>query len=103
MKHSIPHTLARDMAQQAARCALDAYANQLSKYAPKVNWISDDAAQISFSVRGFSLQGDLRVTGTAIDIDLDVPFVLRPFKKKAIEVIEREVANWLQKADRGEL
>ena len=36
-------------------------------------------------------------------LDLDVPFVFRLFKSKAVEVIEREVRVWIDKAKRGEL
>ena len=103
MKHSVAHALDMDRARQAAQCALDAYAQQLAKYDPKVDWANADTAQISFSVKGFTLNGSLAVAARSIDIDLDVPFVLRPFKKKATTIIENEVETWLKKAEHGEL
>ena len=38
-----------------------------------------------------------------IEMDLDVPFVLRPFKGKAMGVIEEEIKKWIAKAKAGEL
>ena len=35
--------------------------------------------------------------------ELDVPFLLRPFKKKAIDVIEQEIKKWVKKAENGEV
>ena len=103
MKHSVAHTLDKETARQAVQQALDAYAAKLAQYEPKVNWQNPDAAKVSFSVKGFTLNGAVEVATRSIDIDLDVPFVLRPFKKKAIAIIEREIETWLQKATRGEL
>ena len=103
MKHSVAHSLSKDLARQVAQRALEAYAAQLAQYQPKVDWKTPDSAQVSFSVKGFTLNGGLEVANHSIDIDLDVPFVLRPFKKKAIAIIETEVEEWLVKAERGEL
>ena len=38
-----------------------------------------------------------------IVMDLDVPFLFRPFQKRAMEVIEREVQVWIGKARSGEI
>ena len=37
------------------------------------------------------------------ELELDVPLLLRPFRAKAIEVLEQEVRAWIEKAKRGEL
>ncbi len=103
MKHSVPHSLDRETARQAAQSALTAYADQLSKYQPQVNWQTPDNANVSFAVKGFTLNGSLEVANRSIEIDLEVPFVLRPFKRKAIAIIEAEVSKWLAKAKSGDL
>ena len=36
-------------------------------------------------------------------VDLDVPFLLRVFKGKAMDVIDREVKKWVEKARNGEI
>lgn len=103
MKHTVPHTLDADLAQRAVRQALESYAERFSEYSPQVNWISNDQASIRFSIKGMSLKGAVGMKPRGIELDLDVPFVLRVFKKKAISVIEREIRLWLGKAERGEL
>ena len=39
----------------------------------------------------------------AIELDLDVPFLLRPFKSQALGVIETEIKAWIAKAKKGEV
>ena len=36
-------------------------------------------------------------------MELDVPFLLKPFKGKALGVIEEEIKKWMAKAEAGEL
>ena len=103
MKHDIRHGLDADLAKKVAVAALDSYAQRLSEYSPRVEWKSETKAQVSFSVKGLSLKGSVGVSPTTISLDLDVPFVLRMFKKKAVAVIEREINIWLAKAKNGEL
>ena len=103
MKHSVPHDLSPDLAKQAARSALDSYAKRFAEYSPKVNWTQENRADIAFSVKGVNLSGFLEVGDKAIDMDLDVPFLLRPFKSKAMGVIEGEIKEWIGKAKNGAL
>ena len=67
------------------------------------SWRNDDQADISFSAKGMTLNGAVAVTASSIDLDLDVPFMLKPFKGKAIAVIEKEIKEWIGKAEKGEL
>ncbi|MBV71512.1 MAG: hypothetical protein CMH52_09180 [Myxococcales bacterium] len=103
LKHSVPHDLELELAQKAVTVALDSYAQKFSQYAPRVSWIRAHSASISFRVKNVSLEGTVDVNAGAILIDLKVPFVLRVFKGKAIEIIEREIKVWLDKARAGEL
>jgi hypothetical protein len=65
--------------------------------------VNDRRADISFQVKGMKLNGSLEVSSNDIEMDLDVPFVLRPFKGKALGVIEDEIKKWIGKAKTGQL
>ena len=103
MKHQIAHDLDTALAKEAAVRAFEAYQQRFSDYQPKMTWGSERDARIEFNVKGMKLQGSIGILPRAIELDLDVPFVFRLFKSKAIDVIEREVRVWLDKAKRGEL
>jgi hypothetical protein len=103
MKHSVPHDLGREKAKAAAEAALASYAARFAQYRPTANWTSPDRAEISFTAKGITLKGVLVVTPTSIDMDLDVPFLLRPFKDKALGAVDREISRWVGKARSGEI
>jgi len=103
MKHQIAHDLDLNLAKEAAVRAFEAYQRRFTNYHPTLKWEDDRKARIGFSVKGMKLEGSIDILPGAIELDLDVPFLFRPFKGKAIEVIEREVRNWLTKAKNGEL
>jgi hypothetical protein len=103
MKHVIPHDLELGLSKKAAERAFAAYAAKLAEYDPKVTWTDAMHATISFKVKGISLTGAFTIRQGAIDMDLDVPFLLRPFQGRAVEVIDREVNEWIQRARNGEL
>ena len=103
MKHLIAHDLDESMAKQVADRAFESYQKRFLDYHPKMKWVGDKDAAIEFSVKGLKLHGSIGIRPRAIELDLDVPFVFRLFKSKAIDVIEREVKNWIGKAKRGEL
>ncbi len=103
MKHSVPHDLGQEKAKRAAEAAFAAYAERFAKYHPTANWTSPDRADISFTAKGITLKGVLEVKPTSIDMDLDVPFLLRPFKEKALGAVDREITTWVGKAKRGEI
>ena len=103
MKHSVPHDLGTERAKQAADAALASYSEKFAKYSPSVKWSTPTRADISFTVKGMALRGALEVLPTAIELDLEVPFLLRPFKGQAISVIEGEIKDWIEKARKGPL
>jgi hypothetical protein len=63
-----------------------------------VTWKGPNKADISFKVKGMALSGSLEVLASSIDLDIDVPFLLRPFKSQALGVIEGEINEWIKKA-----
>ena len=103
MKHAVPHDLGQDLAKKVAESAFASYAQKFAKYSPRADWVSPNRANISFSVKGMTLRGSLEVSAKSIDMDLDVPFLLTPFKGTAISVIEGEIREWIAKAKAGEI
>lgn len=103
MKHAVPHDLGPERAKKVAEAALAAYAQKFAKYKPHAAWTSDTRANISFHVKGMSLNGALEVRPNSIEMDLDVPFLLRPFQSTAVSVIEGEIREWIAKAKAGEI
>jgi hypothetical protein len=97
MKHTVPHDLGQERAKKVTESALATYAAKFAKYSPKTTWTSPSRAQISFSVKGMSLSGNVEVKDKSIDLELDVPFLLRPFQGQAVSVIEGEIKAWLAK------
>ena len=97
MKHSVPHDLGQERAKKVTESALTSYAEKFSKYSPKTTWTGANNAKISFSVKGMTLTGSVEIKDTTIDLDLDVPFLLRPFQGQAVSVIDGEIKAWLAK------
>ncbi len=101
MKHSVPHDLGQERAKKVTESALGTYAEKFAKYSPKTSWTGPNKAQISFSVKGMTLSGSVEIKDKSIDLDLDVPFLLRPFQGQAVSVIEGEIKAWLEKEKSG--
>jgi hypothetical protein len=103
MKHSVPHDLGLERAKQAAEKALASYQQKFQNYNPTATWTSESRAEIAFKIKGMNLTGALEVKERSIDMELDVPFLLRPFQGQAVSVIEGEIKDWLSKAKAGQL
>jgi hypothetical protein len=103
MKHEIPHTLDIPTAKKVTDRAFAEYSARYPQYHPTFQWAGDRKADISFNAKGIKLKGSMEVAEGKILMDLDVPFLLRPFQKMAMDVIEREVQVWIGKAKAGEI
>ena len=103
MKHAVPHDLGQDKATQVARAAFASYERKFAEYKPRSNWVNDRRAAISFTVKGMTLTGSMEVNERSIDMDLEVPFIFRIFKGKAMSLIESEIREWIAKAKAGEI
>jgi hypothetical protein len=103
MKHTVPHDLGQQKAKQATEAAFATYQEKFAKYSPKVSWVKDDVAELSFSIKGLTLAGGVVVREKEIEMDLDVPFLLRPFQSQAVGVIEKEIKRWIDKARAGKI
>lgn len=103
MKHSVPHDLKHDQAREATRHALESYRARFPEFKPQGQWVSPDRAEISFTAVGNTLKGVVEVLANRIDLELDVPLMMRPFQNKAMAVIEGEIRTWIEKAKAGRL
>jgi hypothetical protein len=103
MKYSVSHDLGQATARKVADAAFASYQAKLKKYHPETRWVSDTRAEISFSVKGITLRGALEVSPTAIDMELDVPFLFRPFQSLAMGVVQDEIRGWVEKARAGQI
>lgn len=103
MKKSFPHDLSKDQAKKATQAAIDKYTEKFSDFNPQAEWITDDKAEVSFSAKGVTLEGSFELKQDEIEMQMDIPFLLRPFKGKAVSVIEDEINKWVAKAKSGDL
>ncbi len=103
MKHAIAHHLDLPTAIVAAHKAAEAYALRLAKYQPTTTWVRETQADIHFKAKGIDLKGTIRVDKGHIEFELHVPLLLRPFQALAVPILEREVREWIGKAERHEL
>jgi hypothetical protein len=103
MKHEIPHDLDIATAKTVTARAFESYRARFAEYRPKLEWVTDRNARIEFKVKSWTLNGSIGLRAGSIELDLDVPWLLRPFRNTAIEVIEKEVRIWIAKAKAGQL
>lgn len=101
--HRVPHGLPIDLALLATRTALESYRIRFPHVAPDGEWVSERHGRLWFQVAGKRLEGEIHVDEEAVELKLDVPLVFRPFRRKALELIETEIALWIDRARRGEL
>jgi Putative polyhydroxyalkanoic acid system protein (PHA_gran_rgn) len=103
MDHSVHHDLDLPTAKRVAEKAWASYSERFAKYSPTMRWVNERKASIAFKAKGIAVDGSLELGDGAISMSLEVPFLLRPFKQSAIEVIEREIRRWVDKAKNGDL
>jgi len=77
------------------------YQDTLGKHAPHVHWRDEWTAEVSFRAAGRTFDGSVHVGPEALDLEMDVPLIARPFQRRALALIEREVAKWVGKMKGG--
>jgi hypothetical protein len=104
MKYSVQHGLPdRSRVRTVVEKAYGAYQERLSDYKPKLEWLDDERATISFSVMSQSLAANVSFDDEELRIDGKVPFLFKPFEKKIQSVLANEMEKWLVKARAGEI
>jgi hypothetical protein len=103
VKHTIQTGLDLVRSKVVIGKAMDAYKARFAEYNPRFDWTSDTRGEFGFKAKGVALGGTIVVHDHKVDVDMEVPFLFRIFQGKAMEVIEDEVKNWVEKAKKGEL
>ncbi len=103
MKHIVRHDLSPELAKKAAEGAIERYTKKWEKYDARAEWKSDTHAEVSFKVKGIHATATVDLEPNQLVMDMSVPLILRPFKNKALNVIEEVVQKWVRKARDGEL
>lgn len=103
MKHRIHHGLEVGLAKKAIGKAMEAYSARFAEYQPSFHWETDTRGRLSFRAKAMSVEGDIEILGDEVTVDLEVPFILKIFRNKAVQIIDREVTAWCEKARNGEL
>lgn len=103
MKHEIVHGLSPELAKTVIDKAMESYAARFSDYSPTFRWTGDMTGELGFSAKGVTVKGSIEIQGEKILVDLEVPWILRVFKGKALQAIDSEVKGWVQKARDGAL
>jgi hypothetical protein len=99
----VPHDLSFDLAKKAADAALQSYKQRFPDYDPQVTWSDEKTAHVALKAKGMAMKGIFEINADNIAMDMEVPFLLKPFKQKALEVIEEQIKMWIAKAKSGEL
>lgn len=100
MKHTIEHDLNDSEAKLATERAIAQYRERYAQYEPFLVWRDARRAELGFSVKGVKLKGSMELRPGAVDVDLDVPLLMRPFKGMAIAAIDKEVRHFIEEAHR---
>lgn len=96
MKHTILHDLDVPTAHRLVDRAFASYEVRYAAYEPVLRWRTDGRADLTLRVKGVPLSGTIVLEDHKLNVAVDVPFVFRPFQKRALEVIDREVRRWLE-------
>ena len=102
MKHLIPHDIDQSLARSATRCALQSYQDQFPQFSPGGCWRDEDTADVWFQTPLGRIEGTITVKRRGVQLHLTkVPFAARMFRKQAIQIVEGEVKQWIEKARSG--
>jgi hypothetical protein len=99
MKHTIDHELGRERALEIALEAWEEYRLRFAGYQPELSREGEYRAWLSFRAKGIGVRGRIEVRDREIEIEFDVPLLLKPFRKMAVAAIEREVARRIALAE----
>ncbi|HET6416569.1 MAG TPA: polyhydroxyalkanoic acid system family protein [Polyangiales bacterium] len=104
MEHIIKHDLSPELAKKAAEKAAEHYTQKWQKYNAKTTWVTDSKAEITFHVKGVHVAATVDMQPGQAVIEMDkVPLLLRPFKNMALDVVQKTMQKWIDKAKSGEL
>lgn len=97
-RHVFSHPLDNAGARVLIGQAFTHYAERYPSAKLQLKWTSDTHAELCGLARGLKLRARIELQVSRCVLDVDVPFVLRPFQDVAQRAIEREVKRWLERA-----
>lgn len=104
MKIVVKHGLEdRGRVRTVIEKAYEAYRERLADHNPKLEWVTEDQARVSFTILSKSLASNFKVDGDSVVVEGDIPFIFRPFRAKIENVLREEVEKWASKARAGEI
>lgn len=103
MRHDIQHDLPLDVALTVARKAVSSYEQRFAAYEFGHSWRGDSKVALSFQVAGKRLAGSLEVHRDRLTFELKVPLLLRVFRNRALEILEKEARLWIERGRMGQL
>jgi hypothetical protein len=98
MKQAIAHYLGKDEALSAATDAFHSYEKEYGEYQPRIRWLTRYEAEVSFIIKGMKLKSSIEIDAHQIRLGMDIPFLLLPFKRQALDVIQAEITSRLRLA-----
>ena len=101
--HSVTHDVDLSVARRATRLAFEEYQRKLAAYSPKISWADENHVKVGFNIRGVSIHGAVELHDHQIDLEMDIPLLLRPFQKRAMTVLDGEIRAWLARVHAGEV
>lgn len=103
MEHVICTGLSEGDSKKALNMAFETYANDYPQYKPHFKWKKEDLAEFGFAISSVRIAGFVLVIEDKLIVNMNVPFIARPFQGRAIAIIEEQVLAWKQKVvDSGE-
>lgn len=103
LTHTVTHDVDLSTARRATRRAFEEYQHRLAAYEPRIAWKDDDHAEVAICVKGFALHGAVALHDHTIDLAMEIPWMLKPFEKRAMTVMDHEIKTWLARAHAGEV
>lgn len=101
MKHTVTHPLTRDAARTTLDRMLQTYGSHYAEHDVRTAWADDDTATIAFQVGRRTVEGRVAVRDDCYELDVDLPFLLRPFQGRIARAVDEEVAKWLDATSGG--
>ncbi len=103
MKQTIETGVDPATAKKVLEKAMEQYLERFKEYSPRFGWTGERDASFGFKAKGMSLGGTVKILETKMEVDMDVPFLLKPFQGRAMGILEEQVHKWVELAKKGEL
>lgn len=98
MKHSVDHPLEPAKAREVLDRALHTYREHYAENSIETVWLDERTASVDFHVTGKRVAGSITICDDCYDIDLDLPWIFRPFKKRIAQSLDSELKRWIAHA-----